>query len=889
MAFFVSKSTQSQGNISPPDVSETAGADSGKEIRSAIRIRRVRVHNLKSIDLDIPHGQWLTVCGRSGSGKTSLAFDTLFVEGQRRYAQSFSPYIRQYLNLTARPDAEILDGIPPAIALRGEPYHLNRKMTVGTVTECIDFLRLYFVNMASIECPTCQTKVQAWNPQHVVNWIQQLPNRPRFQVGFERSIDPNDSSAFPTLTEDLRRAGYARAIYQGKSIHFADTDPPSDRISSATLTVIVDRLVARDDMTSRLLESLEVSFREGRGCIVLLLDQESDLGVAELVDGLPWYRINFGNVHTCSRCACEFAEPTPQLFDFNHKLGQCETCLGQGIVRLEIQHTDNSEDEIRNDHEPCPSCGGKRMNEIARAFRINDFDLGDLCELSIGELLNWTESQLVACDPNDLRDALVRVKQRLVFLRNVGLEYLTLGRTACSLSHGESRRLSLASVLGTSLINMLYVLDEPSIGLHPHEVVRLKDVIAHLHRRGNTVVVVDHEPELIMASERVVEIGPGQGAESGSIVFDGSPQELLIDEKSLTGQYLSGRRCWYGGEKEMRRRQTDQGHIQVRQAALNNLKNIDVDIPLGLLCAVTGVSGAGKSSLVRETIYRGLARQFGDLSERPRPANVTCTSHGLRQVILVDQSLPAKTSRSNLITYTNSFNEIRRLFSDTADGKSRKLKPRHFSFNVEGGRCDKCKGDGFLRIDMHFLAEMHLRCDHCQGRRFKSEILKIKYRGHSIADILDLTVKQAFVFFRGQPKIQARLKFLADVGLDYLTLGRTLSTLSTGERQRLKLAHFLSSTARGRSLLILDEPTVGLHMADITILLDCFSALLAVGHSILIVEHNLQLLQHVDHIVDLGPGAGHLGGQVVAQGTPEEIVNHPDSITGQWLKRFMAS
>ncbi|HMO14393.1 MAG TPA: excinuclease ABC subunit UvrA [Pirellulaceae bacterium] len=846
---------------------------------NVIRLKGVRVHNLKSIDLEIPHGQWLTLCGRSGCGKTSLAFDTLFAEGQRRYAQSFSPYLRQFLNLSGKPDSDLIEGILPAVGLRGGEIRIHEQMTVGTITESSDYLRVVFTLIADAECPDCLITVSRWSNEKVAEFLAEQSAGSRVQLGFEVRTDEHLGQSLADLASTYQAAGFVRGIYGGKTMQLSELQRAESVPSIKSFTVIVDRLVTGKSTDSRLLESLDTCFRAGSGKIVLFLETPSAFGQSEIIDGASYSRLVLSHERVCSICCRTLVTLTPDHLDFRHALGQCAMCRGSGIAPK-----GTADDDVST---LCNECCGTRLNSDASSFRVAGLNYAACCQLTIAELLAWMDQLRQSAHTPYVVDLFDRLQYRLDVACHLGLDYLTLSRSAETLSHGEMRRLSLVSILGTNLVNLLYVLDEPSIGLHPCDVNRLLEVIQRLKRRGNTLILVEHEPDLVMASDRVVEIGPGQGAESGHIIFDGPPISMLDAEHSLTGRYLSGKAAWYGGTEVDVRTRTAQGHIQVRHASRNNLQSINLDIPLGLLCAVTGVSGAGKSSLVRDTVYMSLASGVGGAEANSRSGGVNIVGNQIKQVIMVDQSLPAKNSRGNLATYTDAFSDIRALFCQTPDAKVANLRASHFSFNVDGGRCEHCKGVGYLTVDMQFLPEIKVHCEHCMGSRFKSEILRVKYRQHSIAEVLDMTAREAFAFFRGQPKIQAKLKFLSDVGLDYLTLGRTLSTLSTGERQRLKLSNFLSGTARGKCLVIMDEPTIGLHMADVTKLLDCFSALLAIGHSLLVIDHNLQLLQHADYLIDLGPGAGPKGGQVVAIGTPAQVMSHADSITGEILRKFL--
>ncbi len=879
-----------------------------------IKLRKVRVNNLQEIDLDIPHGLWLAICGISGSGKSSLAFDTLYAEGQRRYMECLTPGARQFITLLDKPDAESIEGIPPAIAVRPVRGTCDRKTTVGNAAEVVEYLRLLFSRIAEPFCPGCQAVVHRHDPQSVAAWIASLEAGRKIIIAFLSGTD--ERSVWDTLVAG-RKNGFSRAIFDGRSVNldslekdFKDRFFKSDSlrsIHSSSGWMVVDRVVSGTGENSRLTESLETAFQFGDGSGSIFLssdDPDSGNSSAEIqrIDGSAFARFDFSSKLICPSCACQFPEATPKLFSFNSAFGACHACDGNGFEDDTYQLV-------------CGECRGTRLQQDALAFRIkhspkvggtvqvaNDSDhrksslnssepwtdsknIAEVCRLTIQQMRNWID-QLTLPEPQQLiaQPLLNQVNSRLCYLEQVGLGYLTLDRPLRTLSSGETQRVILTSCLSSTLVNMLYVLDEPSVGLHPHDIDKLTESIRHLNDRSNTVVVVDHEEALIRSAPRILEIGPGAGASGGAIVFHGELSEIETAPDSTTGDFLAGRRGVSSGAGHRRK---SRGKLMLTAARGHNLRNIDVEFPLGCLCLVTGVSGAGKSTLVQNTLYGAICKRKNKSKVPALPYDDLFGDSQIDDVILVDQSPIGRTPRSNPVTYVKAFDEIRKTFSETTDARTRNVKAGQFSFNVAGGRCDKCNGDGQLTIDMQFLSNVYIKCDQCNGTRYRTETLSVRYRGRNIAEVLNLTVREAFSFFRGQPKVQGKLKALIDVGLDYIRLGQPATTLSCGEAQRLKLAVYLNASRRKRVLFILEEPTTGLHMADVVKLIDCFEALLSVGHSFIIVEHNLQLMKYADWIIDLGPGAGAAGGQVVARGTPEGIAANADSVTGKYLSQAL--
>ncbi|MFK7769832.1 MAG: excinuclease ABC subunit UvrA [Mariniblastus sp.] len=838
--------------------------------RRQIELRGVRVNNLQDVDLDIPHGQFVAFCGLSGSGKSSLAFDTLYAEGQRRYIESLSPSTRQFINQLDKPDADRIDSIPPAVAVKAFRGKVGRKTTVGTATEITEYLRLMFAKISNVVCSDCNTDVVRHDPDSIAQRLEELAPDTKYQIVFRADVTEGVIHGLMAA----KRNGFARAITNGMTIDLAN---PNDNASGAAfendvVRIVVDRLKAGATDISRIRESIEIAFQFGIGECEILIDAPLD-GSSQAVSiaGHDWKSVTFSRDLKC-QCGRLFPTPEPRLFSFSNKYGACESCDGVGF-------------EGKSDIESCTKCQGCRLKPDSLCFFVDGKNLHQICSLKIEDALELFNSiELSESQQAITRQIVPQIKSRLSYLCRVGLKYLTIDRTLRSLSAGEAQRVSLTSCLSSTLVNMLYVLDEPSVGLHSHDVGSLTEAISRLHQRGNTVVVVDHEEKMIRAADRIVEIGPAAGASGGELVFDGTLEEMLESE-TVTSDFFAGRRGVSSGDANRRK---PRGRIKLTGARGNNLKNLDVEFPLGCLCLVTGVSGAGKSSLVQKTLYGAICQRKEKTCDTPLPFGDIFGESAFDEVVLVDQSPIGRSPRSNPVTYVKAFDDIRRTFADTVDAKTHNVKMGQFSFNVGTGRCDKCEGDGQLSIDMQFMSDIYIKCDQCRGTRYRDEVLAVKYRGKSIAEALDLTVREAFSFFRGQPKVQAKLKSLIDVGLDYVRLGQSATTLSSGEAQRLKLGHYLNASKSKRALFVLDEPTTGLHMSDVTRLLDCFEALLSVGHSLVVVEHNLQLMKYADWIIDLGPGAAESGGQVVVAGPPEVVANCEESITGQYLKEELA-
>jgi excinuclease ABC subunit A len=948
--------------------------------------------------LDLPHRQLIVFCGVSGSGKTSMALDTLYAEGQRRYIESFSPYTRQFLEQLDKPDAERIDGIPPAIAVTHKNPSRSNRATVGTSTEVNDYLSLLFARLGEVICYQCHQPVRRESPEVAAEALAAVQPGTRMMIGFDASV-PSDEPVEPWVGQ-LIESGYVRAIVEEPS----PSPSPKARGNLETIaielklrtrlkpgqsiTIILDRLTAGEQAATRLRESLEGAFEAGDGAAVVYVEKgegeappephenlrgSAGASPSQEIDGRPWHRMSFSTALRCERCGIDYAQPEPQLFNFNRPLGACPTCEGFGNIvttdmsrvvpdptksirkgaiapwnspsyaheleellalaedyrlpvdvpyaELSAEHRRLIEEGVpeRNfgglagffkwlerrkykmhlrvflsrwrSYSQCPDCRGARLRPEALAVRLGGKNFAEVSALKIRDADDFLGDLPLEDWQRAIAKPLVDdVRSRLAYLVDVGLDYIALDRSLRTLSAGEAQRVALTTTLGSSLVDVLYVLDEPSIGLHPADVGPLAAAIERLQQRGNTVVVVEHEDEIIRRAGQVVEFGPAAGEDGGRVVFQGTPAELIAARDSRTGDWLTGRRSLGGSSP---RRTAAQGWVKVRGARGNNLKNLSVEFPLGVLCLVTGVSGAGKSTLVDKTLYPALARQLhkdSDPATLPHPlAHDDVLGAGqLDDCIHIDQSPIGRSPRSNPATYIKAFDPIRLLFAEQTEARARGLSAGDFSFNVEGGRCETCHGDGQLSIDMQFMADVYMRCPECHGRRYRRPVLEVKYRDRDIAEVLDLTAREAFAFFRGQRKVQAKLKLLLDVGLDYLRLGQPATTLSGGEAQRLKLAAHLATKRRGRALFILDEPTTGLHFSDIVQLVDCFDALIEVGHSLVIVEHNLQLMKAADWLIDLGPGAADEGGRIVVTGTPEEVAACESSATGRILAREFA-
>jgi excinuclease ABC subunit A len=955
----------------PPKTASRTNIAAGSEIRDTpgkgwLSIRGARQNNLKNIDLDLERRKLIVFSGPSGSGKSSLAFDTIYAEGQRRYVESLSAYARQFLDRMDKPDVDYITGLSPAIAIEQKQAPRNPRSTVATQTEIYDHLRLLFARIGRTYSPVSGEEVKKDSPRSVAGDLQKaLEEGERFLVCLPFPQHKGRSKSDELAV--LKKRGFYRLVVAPTARQRASGRPPEVktidddrdsllRVAPARLFVLVDRLICRkgdEENASRIADSVEMAFREGFGsCVIQTMGSQAGPGD----DGQP-AELRFSEHF--ERDGIHFEDPTPQLFSFNSPLGACPECQGFGRVagidhrlvvpnedksirqgdqwkdhyrdlirvasriglRIDIPYAqltsdekqviwDGKDDYIGLDpffkflkkhaykmqyrlftarfrgYTRCPACDGYRLKQEALYVRTADHHIGQICELTIGDADKFFQQlELSEYESAVAGRILEEIRGRLRYLNEVGLDYLSLDRLSHTLSGGESQRINLATSLGSSLVGSMYVLDEPSIGLHARDTDRLVKILEHLRDIGNTVVVVEHDEETIRRADTVVDLGPGAGVHGGEVVFSGSWDELLASEESLTGAYLSGRKAI--SVPPARRPIDGERKLTIHNAREHNLKRLDVDFPLGVITCVTGVSGSGKSTLVHDTLYAGLSRMLGSSSHSVGAHDGISGAHLIKAVEMVDQSPIGRTPRSNPVTYIKVFSSIRELLSETHEAKLRGYRPGFFSFNVAGGRCEVCQGEGFVKIEMQFLADLYLECEACKGTRFGKEALNVRYRSRNVAEILDLTVEEAIEFFGDVDRISKRLRVLDDVGLGYLKLGQPATTLSGGEGQRVKLAAHLARPASEHTVYFFDEPTIGLHFDDIDKLLRAFNALVEQGHTIVLIEHNLDIIKSADWIVDLGPEGGRRGGFVIAEGTPEQIVENPDSVTGTYLRKVI--
>ncbi len=938
-----------------------------------IQIRGARTHNLQDIDLDLPRDRLIVLTGLSGSGKSSLAFDTIYAEGQRRYVESLSAYARQFLSMMEKPDVDHIEGLSPAISIEQKSTSHNPRSTVGTVTEIYDYLRLLYARAGIPRCPNHGQRLKAQGVSEMVDQVLKLTAGSR--LALLAPVVQSRKGQHAQLLAELRAQGYVRARIDGE-IYELDDPPKLDLRRKHSIEVVIDRFKVRADLELRLAESFETALQLADG-VAQVIDLD-DPQAAALV---------FSDKFACPHCGYSISELEPRLFSFNNPVGACTTCDGLGVrqffdqqrvVRhphlslaggairgwdrrnayyfqmiqclaehydfdIETPFEDLSErvksiilfgsererinfryftgrgGEVSRRHpfegiipnmqrryretesstvreelakylstQPCPDCGGSRLNEAARHVFVADHNLPQVSALSVGQALAFFRELHLEGWRGEIAEKIVKeIGDRLRFLADVGLNYLTLDRSADTLSGGEAQRIRLASQIGSGLVGVMYILDEPSIGLHQRDNQRLLNTLLHLRDLGNTVIVVEHDEEAIRSADHVVDLGPGAGVHGGRVVAEGTPTAVIDNPSSLTGQYLAGLRSI--AIPAQRRPFDDQTLLEIRGARGNNLKDIDVSIPLGLVTCVTGVSGSGKSTLINDTLYRRVAEVLNNSSHDPAPcAGISGLEH-LDRVIDVNQSPIGRTPRSNPATYTGLFTPIRELFAATQEARSRGYQPGRFSFNVKGGRCEACQGDGVIKVEMHFLPDVYVPCDVCQGQRYNRETLDIRYKGKNISEVLDMTVEVASDFFKNVPVVARKLHTLMDVGLSYIRLGQNATTLSGGEAQRVKLAKELSKRSTGSTLYILDEPTTGLHFHDVAQLLHVLQRLRDQGNTVVIIEHNLDVIKTADWIIDLGPEGGGAGGEVVATGTPEQVAANRKSFTGQFLKHVLRS
>ena len=934
-----------------------------------IFIKGAREHNLKNVDVELPRNKLVVLTGLSGSGKSSLAFDTLYAEGQRRYVESLSSYARQFLGQMEKPDVDYIEGLSPAISIDQKTTSKNPRSTVGTVTEIHDYLRLLYARIGIPHCPKCGREIRQQTVDQMVDQVLALPERTRIQV--LAPVIRGRKGEHVKVLEDLKRDGYVRVRIDGE-MRELDEEIHLEKNKKHTIEAVVDRLVVREGMNKRLTDSLETAMKVSGGLIVL-----------DVIDG---EEMLFSQNYACPDCGISLEELTPRMFSFNNPYGACPTCSGLGtlmrmdpelilpnrdlslnegalrvtgwnsgadgsifnmylaamaerygfsldvpvkdlprealdallygtkgeklslhyerdgrtttysapfegvIPSLERRYRETNSPGMREEYEaymsniPCPDCRGQRLKPVSLAVTVGGLNIAALSDLSVRKARSFL-SQLTLTEKEEriARQILKEIDNRLGFLCDVGLEYLTLSRSAGTLSGGEAQRIRLATQIGSSLMGVLYILDEPSIGLHQRDNDRLLQTLKHLRDIGNTVIVVEHDEDTMRQADYIVDIGPGAGVHGGEVVACGTAEEIMRNPNSLTGQFLSGARKI--AVPAHRRKPT--GELLVRGAREHNLKNIDVRIPLGVFTCVTGVSGSGKSTLVNEIVRKALSRDLNRARTRPGAHDGIDGIEALDKVIDIDQSPIGRTPRSNPATYTGMFDLIRNVFAGVPEAKARGYKANRFSFNVKGGRCEACAGDGIIKIEMHFLPDIYVPCDVCKGHRYNRETLEVRYKGKSIYDVLDMTVEQAMEFFENYKQIYRKLRTLYDVGLGYIKLGQPSTQLSGGEAQRIKLATELSRASTGRTLYILDEPTTGLHMADVERLIEMLQKLTDAGNSVLVIEHNLDVIKTADHIIDLGPEGGDGGGTIVAQGTPEEVARVPGSYTGQWLQKVL--
>ncbi|MGH7833593.1 MAG: excinuclease ABC subunit UvrA [Candidatus Binatia bacterium] len=839
-----------------------------------IVLKGARVHNLKNIDVEIPRDRLVVITGVSGSGKSSLAFDTLYAEGQRRYVESLSAYARQFLELMERPDVDSIDGLSPAISIEQKSASRNPRSTVGTGTEIYDYLRLLYARIGKPFCYKCGREISAQTIQQIVDQILSFPEGARLNV--LAPIAVGRKGEYRRELRDLLQAGFTRVRIDGKE-HNLGAEIELKKTVAHDIDLIIDRVNVRPGMEKRLADSLETASRYGNEVIKVERMAAEAAGPAE--------EILFSLKSACVKCSVSYPEFTPRMFSFNSPYGACPACGGLGVKTDGYWIEDGHEEELVH-LPPCPRCRGARLREESLQVRVGGKNIAEVTSLSFKEALHFfTGLKLTEAERTIAERILKEIVSRLNFLAQVGLDYLHLNRPSVTLSGGEAQRIRLATQIGSSLAGVLYILDEPSIGLHQRDHARLLNILKELRDLGNTVVVVEHDRDTILEADYVIDMGPGAGLRGGKVVAQGTPEEIMQDAESLTGRYLSGR-----SEIPVPsgRRFGTGANLALKGARKNNLKKINITLPIGAMTCVTGVSGSGKSTLVIDTLYQAVARRINrSIKEEPEPFDEISGWEQFERVINISQAPIGRTSRSNPATYTGLFIHIRDLFAQLPEARVRGYKAGRFSFNTKGGRCEACAGEGMIKVEMHFLPDVFVKCEVCKGSRYNRETLEVLYKGMSIAEVLDLTVIEALELLRNVPPIRRKLETLRDVGLGYIHLGQSAPTLSGGEAQRIKLARELSRRTAGRNLYILDEPTTGLHFDDIKKLLEVLRSLTDLGNTTVIIEHNLDVIKCADHVIDLGPEGGDLGGEVIGSGTPEEIAANPGSYTGQYLRKIL--
>ena len=941
-------------------------------MQDKIFIKGARENNLKNVDVEIPRDKLVVVTGLSGSGKSSLAFDTIYAEGQRRYVESLSSYARMFLGQMEKPDVDYIDGLSPAISIDQKTTSKNPRSTVGTVTEIYDYLRLLWARVGTPHCPVCGKEIRQQTIDQIIDQILELPEGTRVQI--LAPVVRARKGEYQKIFEDARKSGYVRVRVDG-SLYELTEEIKLEKNKKHNIEIVVDRIIIRPDVRQRLTDSVETASALAGGLVICnVLQEDRD--------------ILFSQNYACEDCGVSIEELTPRMFSFNNPYGACPACTGlgsqlkvdpmlivpdedksilegaitasgwsnirgDGISRmyfdalskkyhfqlttpwkdltkevkdvilygtkgenlelhydqprskgvlhqpfegicnnLERRYKETQSDSVRRELEetmsqcPCPVCQGRRLKMESLAVTVGDRSIYDFTTLPVNQALQFLDGLTLTNTQMMIADRILKeIRERLGFLRSVGLEYLTLSRSAATLSGGESQRIRLATQIGSSLMGVLYILDEPSIGLHQRDNDKLLATLQRLRDLGNTLVVVEHDEDTMREADYIIDVGPGAGIHGGQIVAAGTPEEVMANPASLTGQYLSGKRYIAVPEK----RRPGNGHmLTIRGAAENNLKDIDVSIPLGTFTCVTGVSGSGKSSLVNEILFKRLGADLNRMKCRPGKHKAIEGEEFLDKVINIDQSPIGRTPRSNPATYTGVFNDIRDLFASTAEAKARGYNAGRFSFNTRGGRCEACSGDGLLKIEMHFLPDIYVPCEVCKGKRYNRETLEVRYKGKNIYEVLEMTAEEARTFFKPIPKIASRIETLCDVGLGYVKLGQASTTLSGGEAQRVKLATELSKRSTGQTIYILDEPTTGLHTDDVGKLLNVLQRLVEAGNTVVVIEHNLDVIKCADHIIDLGPEGGDGGGTIVCTGTPEEVAACRSSYTGQYLKKMLS-